>query len=164
MSTPQCGSAPLAQVALLATYLRRYALPLTLILSANLIHAAEPQTVSLKFEIQTLDLDQNLVLNNEVMSANYDGADILIAYHADRAPHATLVVDSGTRISWILGKPLAEVAVDDITNAVFSDQMEDLPFESGNSVLVKTPDGSIFLIGEASEASDGVSFRYMRVE
>jgi len=126
--------------------------------------AAEPTPVTLQFERQGLDLDTGAVTDLDPVMGSSDESDLAIGYHADRSPHATLIPSSGAEMALMPGTGMADVTVDEITGATFSSTLQDEPFGSESSALVKTAAGSVFLIGNASEAVESVSFQYMRVE
>lgn len=145
------------------TTLRRYLFVL-IALPAMSLHASELTTVTLSFERQGLELASGDVIERNAFDLSQDGADLAIGYHADLVPHARIHPMSGAEIAWLVNTPLTNVVAEDITGADFSPKAEDIPLGSDNSALMKTSDGSVYLIGNATETDQGVSLQYMRVE
>jgi hypothetical protein len=144
--------------------LRRLLLPAVLAVCASSTFGSELGSASLTFESQGLALSKGETVAHSTIGPDLEAADFYFAYHADRSPHATLMPSSGAEISLLSGTGMSEVTVSDVTDAVFSHKAEDLPFDSGSSALLRTANGLVYLIGNASETDVGVSFQYTRVE
>lgn len=160
LSTPPLGVCLLYSA---FTTLRRYLLVLIAVPAMSL-NASELATVTLSFERQGLELASGEVIDRNAFDLSQKGADLAIGYHADLVPHARIHPMSGADIAWLEGMTMADVVTDDITGAEFSLGHQDIPFGAGNSALLKTSDGAVYLMGNATETDQGVSFQYMRVE
>lgn len=147
-----------------ARFIQRIFLPVMILASISSALAAEPVSVSVPFESQGLKLSSGVIVDRSVGLFESDDADLYFAYHADRTPHATLMPSSGTEMALVPGTSMSDVTVSDITEATFSVEVIDQPLESDSSALLRLADGSVYLIGNASESDQGVSFQYMQVE
>jgi hypothetical protein len=124
--------------------------------------AAEAATVTLKFDSQALDLDKGMVLERSIIvTSQIQGYDIYMAYHADRMPHAVVgLMAAGCEIAIKAGTPYDSIIAQDASSLIFDMRAPDVPFSASDTVIVKTPSGSIYKLGKASETNETVTFDY----
>ena len=116
----------------------------------------------LEVESQAFDLDAGTVAEPalEDMTAPA-GADIQLAYNADRTPHAVVFpVGEGVEISFVASVGFDGISSSDIPNLVFSSEPTDLPFSANDCVVIRTDQGAVFKIGNAVESGSSVTFNY----
>ena len=120
------------------------------------------EIVTLEVESQLFDLDAGTVTEPapEDMTAPA-GADIQLAYNADRAPHAVVFpVAEGVEMSFVASVGFDGISSSDIPNLVFSSEPTDLPFSANDCVVIRTDQGAVFKIGNAVESGSSVTFNY----
>ena len=113
-------------------------------------------------EVQALNLDAGTVLDpspEDVIAPA--GADIQLAYNADRAPHAVVFpVGESVEMSFVAGVGFDGISSSDTPNLVFSSEPTDLPFSDNDCVVIRTDQGAVFKLGNAVETGLSVTFNY----
>ena len=128
------------------------------------VMAAEIAT--LEVESQSLDLDAGTVVEPapEDMTAPV-GADIKLAYNADRTPHAVVFpVAEGVEMSFVASVGFDGVSSSDIPNLVFSSEPTDLTFSANDCVVIRTDTGAVYKLGNAVESTTAVTFNYELIQ
>ena len=130
------------------------------------VTTAEAATVSLQFESQTLDLETGLIVERASGDlVSLQEADICMAYNADRTPHAVVFhMGVGAEIAVMQGVVFDWVSSSDIGSLEFSIEPPDVPLEATDTVVIRTTAGSVFKLGNTSEAEEGVTFDYERLQ
>ena len=116
----------------------------------------------LEVESQAFDLDAGTVAAPAPEDViGLAGADVLLAYNADRTPHAVVIpVAEGVEMSFVAGVGFDGISSSDISSLVFSDEPTDLPFSANDCVVIRTDQGAVFKIGNAVESGSTVTFNY----
>lgn len=128
---------------------------------------ADVLTTTVAFETQALELDSGAVLDvGPVVRDELSGADVRFAYHADRTPHAVVLPASpqGVELAFLDDVAFHEVTAADVAGLGFSAGPVDVPFESYDTVVVRTDTGALFKIGNALESDRAVTFTYARLQ
>lgn len=117
---------------------------------------------TLGFEAQVLDLDTGIV--SEQIPGHLDGtdgADIRMAYNADRIPHAVIMtLGEGTTLAVMSNTNYDVVTAADVAGLSYLAEAIDQPLEATDTVVVKTDAGATFKLGNAIEDDAGVTFSY----
>jgi hypothetical protein len=114
--------------------------------------AQSAQRVLLDFEIQALSLS-----SGEVTSSGAAGGDVYIAFNAASAVHSVVfAARDGVEIAHLRG--VAYEGVDAASAATADFSSPDRPFAAADTVLVRTPEGTLFKLGNPSESEAGVAF------
>ena len=148
----------------LATDQWRVLIPIILLGYASMVSAPAmaAEIATLEVEIQALDLDAGTVLDSspeDVIAPA--GADIQLAYNADRAPHAVVFpVGEGVEISFVSSVGFDGITSLDVPNLVFSSEPTDLPLSPEHCVVIRTNQGAVFKLGNAVETGLSVTFNY----
>ncbi|NRB40422.1 MAG: hypothetical protein HRU20_18465 [Pseudomonadales bacterium] len=117
---------------------------------------------TLEFEFQAIDLDTGFVTDRNVnVDIASTGTDVLIAYHADRIPHA-VIVPAGEAVTLVvmIGTSYDNVTTSDVAELSFSAESVDHPWSASDTVLVRTDSGAVFKLGNVVESDTGVNFSY----
>jgi hypothetical protein len=89
------------------------------------------------------------------------GADMLLAYNADRTPHAVVIpVGDGVEMAFAAGVGFDGISSSDLGSLAFSAEPSDLPFSANDCVVVRTDQGTYFKLGNATESGLSVTFNY----
>ena len=124
--------------------------------------AMAAESATLEMESQVFDLDTGTAIDaspGDVIALT--GADVQLAYNADRTPHAVVVpVTEGVEMSFVAGVGFDGVSSADVSNLVFSSEPTDLPFSPEHCVVIRTDQGALFKIGNAAESGSSVTFNY----
>lgn len=146
----------------------RFARPYLLGLGLALlgIAAAAGRPAFLAFESEALDLDAGATVERDP-SAGFGsaapGADLYVAYHAGWTPGAVVMPLPGARTRILHGTAYADVTTADVDTTRFPERPEDVPFEPGDTALVRTDTGGVYKLGNARESETGVTFDYARL-
>lgn len=122
--------------------------------------------VTLGIESGVLDLDTGTVNETQAgVSVEVPGADVKVAYNAERLTHAVLVPAQreGVELVYLDEIPFDAVTLESTTTLVFSTQPVDLPLETHDTVVMRTDTGAMFKIGNAVETDDMVIFSYLQL-
>jgi len=145
------------------TATRRSSLEMLLVTSLSLVGASALAAETITMEVtQYLDLDAGAVLDRapEDILEPAD-ADIELAYHADRAPHAVVFpIGEGSELAFVADTAFDGVTADDVANLTFSSEGIDLPFSANVCVVIRTGQGVVYKLGNASESGNSVTFNY----
>ncbi len=152
------------QICALATDQWRFLTPIILVGCACMVSApamaAEIATLEMESQVFDLDAGTAIVASPKDVIA-LTGADIQLAYNADRTPHAVVVpVTEGVEMSFVAGVGFDGVSSADISKLVFSSEPTDLPFSPEHCVVIRTDQGAVFKIGNAVESGSSVTFNY----
>ncbi len=148
-----------------ATDRSRFLTP-TILLGYGLMVSASAmaaEVITMEVESQVLDLDTGTIIDptseDPTLAA---GADVQLAYNADRTPHAVVFpVGEGVEMSFVAGVGFDGVSLPDIPNLVFSSGPTDLPFSGNDCVVIRTDQGAVFKLGNAIESGFSVTFNYV---
>ena len=124
--------------------------------------AEATEIVTLEMESQAFDLDSGTVVGvlNENL-AGPAGADVLLAYNADRTPHAVMFpVGDGVELVFVANVGFDGISSADVSNLAFSTEPIDLPFSANDCVVVRTDQGVVFKLGNATENGMSITFNY----
>lgn len=121
---------------------------------------------TLEFETQVLDLDTGTVTEQAPgLPDSTEGADVLIGYHADRTPHAVVMIaGEGVTLAVMSDTSYEIVTTTDVVGLSFSAEVIDQPLETTATVVVKTDTGATFKLGNAVEDEVGVTFSYEQLQ
>lgn len=142
------------------------ALPLLACLAIPLAQASELYTATLAFEVDGLDLDSGAVVSEPGTATESSASDIRIAYNAQRTVAAVVMAAGaeGVELAFLADTGMNEVSLDTVPGLYFSPDGKDVPFTVFDTVVVKTDSGAYYALGNATEAVDGVSFDYQRID
>lgn len=123
-------------------------------------------SVTLEFETQVLDLETGTVTDQTPGLPDVaEGADVRIVYHADRTPHAVVMIaGEGVTLAVMSNTSYDSVTAADVAGLSFSAEVIDQPLETTDTVVVKTDAGAIFKLGNAVENEAGVTFNYQQLQ
>ncbi len=154
----------LKQFCALATDQRRFLTPIILVGYALMVSVPvmAVEAITMEVESQLLDLDTGTVLDPSLEDLIAPaGADIQLAYNADRSPHAVIFpVGEGVEMSFVASVGFDGISSSDIPNLVFSSEPSDLPFSAEHCVVIRTDQGAVFKLGNAVETGSSVTFNY----
>lgn len=85
--------------------------------------------------------------------------DLYVEFNDQSTPQSMIRQNqsAGVEIAHVVGVPLAELSDQDITEAVFSTELEDRAFSSGSTILLRTTDGNVYALGNPVEQDDTFS-------
>ena len=152
------------QICALATDQRRFHTPIILLGYALMVStpAMAAEIITMEVESQVLDLDAGTVADalTEDLTAP-TGADVQLAYNADRTPHAVVLpVGEGVELAFVASVSFDSISSSDVSNLVFSTEPTDLPFSANDCVVIRTDLGTVFKLGNATESGLSVTFNY----
>lgn len=146
------------------TVLSRIHLPYMALPCANLLAAlaVASEAVTIEMPNEMLDLDTGTVSNSVGMDPTAPtGADVQMAYNADRVPHAVVIpVGDGVELAFIAGVGFDGISSSDIPSLTFSSEPPDLLFSADDCVVVRTDQGTFFKLGNATETGLSITFNY----
>ena len=118
-------------------------------------------TATLAFETEGLDLEVGTVTTVGI-PGEANGTDIQIAYNALLSPSAVVVSSAteGVELAFVAGVAFDGVTAESVANLTFSAEPVDAPFSAADTVVVRTANGAVFKLGNASESDTGVTFNY----
>ena len=137
------------------------AIPALTIFTFATAQATQIFTATLAFETEFLDLDAN-VISAADSDGDASGADIRIAFNADRSPGAVVFGEAaaGVELAFVAGMSFDGVTAESVAGLTFSAEPVDAPFSASDTVLVRTDSGLLFKLGNAVETETGVTFSY----
>ena len=124
--------------------------------------AMAAEIITMDVESQVLDLDAGTVVDalTEDLTAP-TGADVQLAYNADRTPHAVVLpVGEGVELAFVAGVGFDGISSSDVSNLAFSTEPIDLPFSANDCVVIRTDQGTVFKLGNATESGMSITFNY----
>ncbi|WP_341939688.1 hypothetical protein [Marinimicrobium sp. C2-29] len=135
-------------------------------LLASPLVASEAVTVTLAFETQVLDLDTGSVQPlDPAAPLDPEGADLLVAYHADRSPHAVAVLaDESAELAFLSGVSFDSVTAEDIATLSFTATAPDRSLTGSDTLVVRTDTGAVFKLGQALEQATAVELTYVQLQ
>jgi hypothetical protein len=126
--------------------------------AAGLAWAQSTLRVVLSFDGEALELSSGAVVPGPG-SAGEGGGDIVVALNAQNSPHAVVLpARDGIEIAHLTGAAYETVDAVAAASVDFPSSAPDRPFVAGNTVLVRTPEGALFKLGNPSENEAAVSF------
>ncbi len=148
----------------LATDQRRFHTPIILLGYALMVcaPAMAAEIITMEVESQVLDLDAGTVADalTEDLTAP-TGADVQLAYNADRTPHAAVFpVGNGVELAFVAGVGFDGVSSSDVPNLAFFTEPIDLPFSANDCVVIRTDQGTVFKLGNATENGTSITFNF----
>ena len=72
--------------------------------------------------------------------------------------------DAGVQVATLSGTAYADVTVADVGGLTFTSELVDQPCAPGDTVVVLTDQGDYYKIGNVTEADEGVTFDYAKLE
>jgi hypothetical protein len=96
------------------------------------------------------------------LAGEADGTDVRIAYNALRFDHSVVVPGAaeGVELAFVAGVPFDGVTTELVAALSFSPYAVDEPFSPFDTVVVRTDNGAVFKLGNASESDTEVTFDY----
>jgi hypothetical protein len=89
------------------------------------------------------------------------GADVQLAYNADRTPHPVVFpVGEGVELAFVASVGFDGISSSDVANLAFSTEPIDLPFSANDCVVIRTDQGMVFKLGNATESGMSITFNY----
>ncbi len=148
----------------LATGRWRFHTPIILLGYALMVSAPAmaAEIITMEAESQMLDLDAGMVVDalTEDLTAP-TGADVRLAYNADRTPHAVVFpVGEGVELAFVASAGFDGVSSSDVSNLAFSTEPIDLPFSANDCVVIRTDQGMVFKLGNTTESGMSITFNY----
>ncbi|MCH7780397.1 MAG: hypothetical protein IH848_06075, partial [Acidobacteria bacterium] len=150
-----------------STWLRRACL---LLATAGALVMPQPATANpivpftLEFEREGLDLDSGTIVPIEIRTMAVEPADpqpdFVLAYNSERTVCAVVSHNrmNGVQIAYLDGVAFNLVDSADLAGLSFTTAMIDEPFETGDSVVLRTDTGAHYLLGNPIEDAAGVTF------
>ena len=128
--------------------------------------ASAADVVTLEVETQFLDLDSGSVVEQSPEDVTTPaGADVELAYNADRTPHAVVFpVGEGVEMAYVANVPFDDVSSSDIASLSFSSESTDVPFSAIDCVVILTDQGALVKFGNAVESGSSVTFHYEQIQ
>ncbi len=124
--------------------------------------AMAAEIITMEVESQALDLDAGTVadaLTEDLMVPT--GADVRLAYNADRTPHVVVFpVGEGVELAFVASVGFDGISSSDVSNLAFSTEPTDLPFSANDCVVIRTDQGMVFKLGNATESGMSITFNY----
>ncbi len=148
----------------LATDQWRFHLPIILLGYAFMVSAPAmaAEIITMEVESQVLNLDAGTLadaLTEDLTTPA--GADVQLAYNADRMPHAVIFpVGEGVELAFIASVGFDGISSSDVSNLAFSTEPIDLPFSANDCVVIRTDQGTFFKLGNATESGMSITFNY----
>lgn len=148
----------------LATDQWRFHLPIILLGYALTVSAPAmaAEIITMEVESQVLNLDAGTLadaLTEDLTTPA--GADVQLAYNADRTPHAVVFpVGEGVELAFVAGVGFDGVSSADVASLAFSTEPIDLPFSADDCVVIRTDQGMVFKLGNATESGMSITFNY----
>lgn len=126
------------------------------------VPATAAETVTMGMASQVLDLDAGTVSDSLATDpAGSAGADVQLAYNADRTPHSVVVpIGEGVEMAFVAGVGFDGITSSDLESLTFSAEPGDQPFSADDCVVVRTDQGAYFKLGNASESALSITFNY----
>ncbi len=128
--------------------------------------AMAAEIATLEFESQAFDFNAGTIINlspEDVIAPA--GADVQLAYNADRTPHAVVFpIGEGVEMSFVASVGFDGISSSDIPNLVFSSEPTDLPFSANDCVVIRTDTGAVYKLGNAVESITAVTFNYELIQ
>ncbi len=124
--------------------------------------AMAAEIVTMEVETQVLDLDAGTVVDTltEELTAP-TGADVQLAYNADRTPHVVVFpVGEGVELAFVVSVGFDGISSSDVSDLAFSTEPMDLPFSANDCVVIRTDQGMFFKLGNATESGLSITFNY----
>ena len=148
----------------LATDQWRFHTPIILLGYALMVSAPAmaAEIITMEVESQVLDLDAGTIADalTEDLTAP-TGADVQLAYNADRTPHAVVFpVGEGVELAFVASVGFDGISASDVANLAFSTEPIDLPFSANDCVVIRTDQGAVFKLGNATESGMSITFNY----
>jgi len=130
------------------------------------VDTSAAEIVTMEVETQFLDLDSGSVAEQSPEDVTAPaGADVALAYNADRTPHAVVFpVGEGVEMAYVANVPFDGVSSSDIANLSFSVEPTDLAFSPNDCVVIRTDQSVIFKLGNAVESGFSSTFNYEQIQ
>ena len=131
------------------------------LLAASAAQGEGVLTATLNFETEGLNLDDGTVTTVDI-PGEADGTDIRIAYNAFRSPAAVVVsgATEGVELAFVADVAFDGITAESVADLTFSAEPVDAPFSAADTVVVRTANGAVFKLGNASESDTGITFNY----
>jgi hypothetical protein len=121
---------------------------------------------TLEFEVDTLNLDAGAIIAQDPAEIDgTEGADVRVAYNADRFTHSVVVLAGETSsMAFLAGTSYESVTAADMPSLSFSTDVVNQPLEAYDTVVVKTDSGAVFKLGNAIEEETAVTIDYAQLQ
>ena len=118
---------------------------------------AQPYTVTLTFDQEGLDLETGEVSRWPALGSESHAADVYVTYNADRLDPVVLAVNvaAGVEAAFLEGMSFGYVDQVVLAELELGPELADRPLEPNDTVVVATPEGNLFKLGNAVERGDG---------
>ena len=124
--------------------------------------AMAAEIITMEVESQALDLDAGTVadaLTDDLTTPT--GADVQLAYNADRTPHVVVFpVGDGVELAFVASVGFDGISSSDVSNLAFTTEPIDLPFSANDCVVIRTDQGMVFKLGNATESGMSITLNY----
>jgi hypothetical protein len=122
----------------------------------------EVRSVFLLFEEDFLDLETGRIEDNIPHFPDFPEWDVMVTYNAIRPVHPVVIQnqESDTKIAYIEGHSFESVTLSDVSDAVFTSDLLDVPFSGNRIILIKTAAGVTYKLGNPVEGEFGLKFDY----
>lgn len=149
---------------LVLTFMDRWGLTQTLQVPI-LVDQTTPDThsVYLFFEDDFLDLETGRIEESTIPhNPDFPEWDVKVAYGAVRSVHSVIIQNQerGTEIAHLEGYSFESVTLSDVSNAVFTNDLMDVPFDNNRVILINTASGMTYKLGNPIEGQFGLKFNY----
>ena len=137
----------------------------TALIAMCLCAAATADPVTLQFN-QALDLDTGALGQPSAIApfpGADSGADVRIAYNADKAPHAVVVPMGTTAAAFVADTACTNIIAADVASLTFSAQTIDRSISETDCVVVRSDRGVLFKLGNPIESGTNVTLDYTRL-
>ena len=121
------------------------------------------ETITMEVESQVLDLDSGTVVDalTTDLTTTPAGADMQLAYNADRTPHVVVFpIGENVELAFVAGVGFDGISSSDVSSLAFSTEPIDLPFSANDCVVIRTDQGTVFKLGNATESGLSIAFNY----
>lgn len=125
--------------------------------------ATAAEIITMEVESQVLDLDSGTVIDAlaEGLTTTPAGADMQLAYNTDRTPHVVVFpVSEGVELAFVASVGFDGISSSDVSSLAFSTEPIDLPFSANDCVVIRTDQGTVFKLGNATESGMSIAFNY----
>ncbi len=118
------------------------------------------ERATLAYEFEGFDLETGVIECSPNPGVFPRPWDFHFGFHADRENPTVFVHEYPAEIVFLDETPFFDLDDDDVPDLVFSSAELDVPFDRGDTVVIRTTDQNIFKIGVPTRIDDRVTFSY----